>query len=42
VSELNAKLKASNQALEEAHTEIADLKAKKQQEIEAAVKSVEK
>jgi hypothetical protein len=42
VSELDAKLKASNQALEEAQAKIADLKAKQQKEIKAAVKSVEK
>jgi hypothetical protein len=35
VSDLDAKLKASNQALEKDQGEIADLKAKKQQEIEA-------
>jgi hypothetical protein len=42
VSNLDAKIKASNQALEEDQAEIIDLKAKKQQEIEAAVKSAKK
>jgi hypothetical protein len=42
VGELDTRLKASTRALEEAQAEIADLKAKKQQEIEAIPKSAEK
>jgi hypothetical protein len=39
---LDAKLKASYRALDEAQAEIADLKAKTNQEIEAAIKSAKK
>jgi hypothetical protein len=42
VSEIYTKLKAQTRALEEAQAESAELRAKKQQEIEAAVKSAEK
>jgi hypothetical protein len=42
VGVLDTRLKASTRALEEARTEIAKLKAKKRQEIEATVKSAEK
>jgi hypothetical protein len=42
VGELDTRLKASSRALEEAQAEIVKLKAKKQQEIEAAIKSAER
>jgi hypothetical protein len=42
VDELEANLKNSNRSFEEAQDEIADLKAKKKQEIDATVKSAEK
>jgi TRAP-type mannitol/chloroaromatic compound transport system substrate-binding protein len=42
VGELDTRLKGSTQALEEAQAEIPKLKAKKQQVIEADIKSAEK